>query len=269
MMNRVGAIAAALLVAILGSAAFIAAYFAGGDRLYEGLALAVTAAAFCVAAVGWAFWIIPDEQVVDEVDTYPCSPADRAEQSSEVSEGLREVTRSRALVALLGAALGSFAAALILPIRSLGLAPGNLLFHTRWRRGARIVRDDGTFVHVDDLNVDTAVTVFPEGATQDPQSVATLLRVPSSISGTAGGYMAYSRLCTHAGCPVALYRASEHHLICPCHQSAFDALANGAVISGPADHALPRLPIEIGSDGILRATGDFPEPVGPGFWERG
>jgi ubiquinol-cytochrome c reductase iron-sulfur subunit len=68
---------------------------------------------------------------------------------------------------------------------------------------------------------------------------------------------------------VALYRAADRELICPCHQSAFDVMADGAVISGPADHALPRLPIEIGSDGFLRATGDFPEPVGPGFWERG
>lgn len=268
-MKRDGAIAAALFVAILGSGVFIAAYFTGGDRLYEGLAIAAVAVGFCTAAVGWAFWIIPDEQVVDEVDTYPCPPVDRAKESTEVSEGVREVTRSRALVGLLTAALGSFACALIVPIRSLGIAPDNLLFHTRWRRGARLVRDDGTVVRADDLNVDSAVTVFPEGATGDPQSIVTLVRVPEAIQGTASGYMAYSRLCTHAGCPVALYRAQDRELICPCHQSAFDVMANGAVVAGPADHALPRLPIEIGSDGILRATGDFPEPVGPGFWERG
>ncbi len=269
MMKRDGIIASALLLAILGSAAFIAAYFTGGDRLYEGLGIAAAAVGLCIAAAGWAFWIVPEEKVVDEVDTYPSSLDDRATQSGEVSEGLRELTRSRALVALLVAALGSFAAALILPIRSLGLAPDALLFRTRWRRGARIVRDDGTLVHVDDLNVDTVMTVFPEGATGDPQSVVTLVRVPESIPGTASGYVAYSRLCTHAGCPVALYRAQERELICPCHQSVFDVLADGAVISGPADHALPRLPIEIGSDGILRATDDFSEPVGPGFWERG
>ena len=81
--------------------------------------------------------------------------------------------------------------------------------------------------------------------------------------------MVYSRLCTHAGCPVALYRADVKELICPCHQSVFDVLANGAVVAGPADHPLPRLPIEVGEDGVLRATGDFPDPVGPGFWERG
>lgn len=269
MTKRDGVIAAALFLAILGSAGFIAAYVTGGDRLYEGLGIAVAAASLCFAAIGWAFWILPHERVVDEVDTYPSSEVDRAAQNTEVSVGLRAVTRSRALVGLLAAALGSFAAALILPIRSLGLAPDALLSHTRWRRGSRVVRDDGTLVHVDDLNVDSAITVFPEGATADAQSVVTLVRVPETISGTASGYMAYSRLCTHAGCPVALYRAQARELICPCHQSAFDVMANGAVLSGPADHALPRLPIEVGSDGILRATDDFPEPVGPGFWERG
>lgn len=264
-----GAIGAALIVAILGSAIFIAAYFLGGDRLYEGLGIAIAAAGLAAAGVGWAFWIVPDERVVDELDTYPSPPSDRAAQSAEIVEDLREVTRSRALIGLLGAALGAFACALILPIRSLGLAPDGLLFHTRWRPGARMVREDGSLVHLDDLDVDAAVTVFPEDALGDAQSVATLLRLPANTPGTADGYMAYSRLCTHAGCPVALFRAAVNQLICPCHQSAFNVLQNGAVVSGPADHPLPRLPIEVSGDGVLRASGDFPEPVGPGFWERG
>jgi ubiquinol-cytochrome c reductase iron-sulfur subunit len=268
-MKKDVAIASALFVAILGSASFIAAYFVTADRLFEGLGLAIAAVGSCAAALGWAFWILPDEQVVDEIDSYPSAPSERAAQSSEVAEDVREVTRSRMLIALLGAALGSFAAAMILPIRSLGLAPDNLLFHTRWRKGERIVREDGSPVHVDDVNVDSALTIFPEGATDDAQSVATLIRVAESTPGTASGFMVYSRLCTHAGCPVALYRADVKELICPCHQSVFDVLANGAVVAGPADHALPRLPIEVGEDGVLRAGGDFPDPVGPGFWERG
>ena len=268
-MKKDAAIASALFTAILGSGIFIAAYFTTADRLFEGLGIAIAAAGLCAAAVGWAFWILPDEQVVDQVDTYPCSPDDRAAQSAEVAESVREVTRSRMLVGLLLGALGSFVCAMIVPIRSLGLAPDDLLFHTRWRKGARIVRDDGSVVHVDDLNVDGMLAVYPEGAIDDAQSMATLVRVPENAAGTASGYMAYSRVCTHAGCPVALYRAATKELVCPCHQSIFDVMTNGAVISGPADHALPRLPIEIGDDGVLRATGDFPEPVGPGFWERG
>ena len=268
-MKKDATIASALFAAILGSGVFVAAYFTTGDRLFEGLGIAVAAAALGAAAVGWAFWILPEEQIVDEVDTYPCSTADRAAQTAEVAQDLREVTRSRMLVGLLLGALGSFAVALIVPIRSLGLAPDSALFHTRWRKGARVVREDGSAVRVDDLNVNATVTAFPEGAVDDAQSMVTLIRVDASIAGTASGYMAYSRLCTHAGCPVALYRAAAKQLICPCHQSVFDVMRDGSVMSGPADHALPRLPIEIGADGILRATGDFPAPVGPGFWERG
>ena len=127
-MKKDAAIASALFVAILGSAIFIAAYFTGGDRLFEGLGLAIAAVGLCAAAVGWAFWIIPDEQVVDEIETYPSPPGERVAQSGEVAEDVREVTRPRVLVALLGAALASFAAALILPLRSLGSRPDRSCF---------------------------------------------------------------------------------------------------------------------------------------------
>ena len=170
---------------------------------------------------------------------------------------------------LLAVAGAAFVAALIVPIRSLGPAPGDTLFKTRWRKGARVARDDGTLVHVGDLNVGSAVTVFPEYALDDAQSQTMLIRLPGGLANGTQGYIAYSKVCTHAGCPVALYRAAAKQLLCPCHQSVFDVLSDGAVVSGPADHALPRLPLEIDSDGILRATGDYPQPVGPGFWERG
>lgn len=268
-MSKHGIIAAALLAAIAGSAGFIAAYATSAGRLYEGLAIAMAAVAFAAAAVGWAFWIVPDERVVDTIETYPSRQLERAIQNAEVAEDARVLSRPRLLVAMFAAAVASFAAALVVPIRSLGPAPRDALFHTRWRKGDRIVREDGRLVHADDLEIDSAVTIFPEGAIGDAQSQATLVRLGPQVIPQAGGYIAYSRLCTHAGCPVALYRAAAKELLCPCHQSVFDVVENGAVVSGPADHALPRLPIEIGADGILRATGDFPEPVGPGFWERG
>ncbi len=254
---------------MLGSAGFIAAYATGGSRLGEGLGIALAAAGLSAAALGWAFWIVPDEQVVDEIETYPSSSQERAAESGEVAEDLREISRPRLLLGLLGAAIASFAAALIVPIRSLGPAPDGALFRTRWRNGSRVVREDGTPVTVRDLNVDSAITVFPEGAVGDAQSQAMLIRLPNDLAAQTDGYIAYSKVCTHAGCPVALYRAADRELICPCHQSVFDVLHEGAVLSGPADHALPRLPIEVADDGTLRATGDFPVPVGPGFWERG
>lgn len=261
-------IAGALLVAVAGSGCFIAAYFTGGDRLYEGLAIAVAAAGLSAAALGWAFWIVPHERVADEIETYPSRRSERAAETGEIRADLRAVSRPRALLALLSAALGTFAAALVVPIRSLGPAPDDALFHTRWRKGSPLVNEDGSVVGVDSLNVDSAIAVFPGGAVGDAQSQATLIRLPDGVASSARGYVAYSRLCTHAGCPVALYRAAARQLLCPCHQSIFDVVANGAVVSGPADHALPRLPIGIAGDGTLIALGDFPEPVGPGFWER-
>ncbi|MBV8198514.1 MAG: Rieske (2Fe-2S) protein, partial [Candidatus Eremiobacteraeota bacterium] len=108
----------------------------------------------------------------------------------------------------------------------------------------------------------------PQDALEDDPSMATLVRLPNADAAETLGYVAYSRTCTHAGCPVALYRAATRQLICPCHQSVFDVLRNGAVVSGPADRALPQLPIAIGPDGVLRAGGDFTGPVGPGFWEE-
>ena len=190
-MKKHAAIATALILAIIGSALFIAAYFTGGDRLYEGLSLALAAAGLSAAALGWAFWIVPNEQVVDEIVTYPSSPGERVAESGEAAGELRQIGRPRMLVALLSAALASFAAALIVPIRSLGPAPDRLLFHTRWRKGDRIVREDGSLVHVDDLNVDSAITIFPEDAlaTRSPRPrssgcPATSRRVPMVTSPT-------------------------------------------------------------------------------------
>ncbi|HVL53730.1 MAG TPA: Rieske (2Fe-2S) protein, partial [Vitreimonas sp.] len=81
-------------------------------------------------------------------------------------------------------------------------------------------------------------------------------------------FIAYSKICTHAGCPVGLYRAGQHTLICPCHQSEFDVLAGAVPISGPAARALPQLPIRLEGDTFV-AVGDYTEPVGPSFWNMG
>jgi ubiquinol-cytochrome c reductase iron-sulfur subunit len=83
------------------------------------------------------------------------------------------------------------------------------------------------------------------------------------------GIMAFSKICTHAGCPLGLYEHSTHHMLCPCHQSTFDLANGGRVIFGPAARSLPQLAITVDSNGYLIAEGDFDEPVGPSFWERG
>lgn len=83
-----------------------------------------------------------------------------------------------------------------------------------------------------------------------------------------GDYYAYSKICTHIGCPTSLYEAQTNRILCPCHQSQFDALQYGKPIFGPAARALPQLPVTIDEDGYLIANGNFIEPVGPAFWER-
>jgi len=83
------------------------------------------------------------------------------------------------------------------------------------------------------------------------------------------GIVAYSKICTHVGCPVALYEQQTHHMLCPCHQSTFDLSEDGKVIFGPAARSLPQLPITVDADGYLVAQRDFDAPVGPSFWERG
>ena len=266
---RERAIAAGLLLSMLGSVGFMVAYAKQMSTQWEGFALACAFGGFMIAALGWARWILPQEQVVDLRDTYPQPVEERAGMVERWEHGIARVTRRRWLTRMLYTALGVFGIAAIFPVGSLGPEPDGKLFHTRWKRGIRLQRADGSLVRSPDLNDDAVVTVFPENSIGDSQSMAVLLKLPDGVVKDAPqGYVAYSKMCTHAGCPVALYRAADRRLVCPCHQSVFDVTNDAAVVSGPADHPLPRLPIEIGPDGYLRATGDFPAPVGPGFWEE-
>ncbi len=96
-----------------------------------------------------------------------------------------------------------------------------------------------------------------------------LIQIPlERSSGAPSGLVAYSKICTHAGCPLGLYLAATHELRCPCHQSTFDVLNGARPVYGPASKPLPLLPIEIADDGALHALSDFTDPVGPSFWEQ-
>lgn len=83
-----------------------------------------------------------------------------------------------------------------------------------------------------------------------------------------GELFAFTKVCSHLGCPSSLYEQQTYRILCPCHQSQFDALHFAKPIFGPAARALAQLPITIDKDGYLVANGDFIEPVGPAFWER-
>jgi ubiquinol-cytochrome c reductase iron-sulfur subunit len=127
----------------------------------------------------------------------------------------------------------------------------------------------------EELPLDSVRTVFPEGFVGRPDSQTLLIKInPGDLSLPDGrdawapqGCIAYSKVCTHAGCPVGLYRARQHLLLCPCHQSTFDVTRGAVPVFGPAARPLPQLPMEVGPDGYLVASGDFPEPIGPGFWD--
>lgn len=262
------AIAAALLLSIAGSIAFAAAFWVAAPIQAQGGALAVTFFGLALAMLGWSRWILPYEKVVDLRDTYPQPQAEREAQDVAAVQGVRHITRKTWLTRMLYGALGTLGLAALFPIGALGPAPGDAPYHTRWRRGSRMKKADGTLLKASDMNVGSVETVFPEDAVGDYTSMAVAIKLPDGVGKDVDdGFVVYSKACTHAGCPVALYRASDYHLICPCHQSSFDAADNGQRVEGPADRALPQLPIEVSSDGFLRATGDFPHSIGPGFWQ--
>jgi ubiquinol-cytochrome c reductase iron-sulfur subunit len=84
-----------------------------------------------------------------------------------------------------------------------------------------------------------------------------------------GDFYAYSKICTHLGCPTSLYETQTQRILCPCHQSQFIATEYARPVFGPAARPLPELPITVNEEGYLIATGDFSGPIGPAFWELG
>lgn len=169
--------------------------------------------------------------------------------------------------------------------RDLGPLPGGVLRETMWEAGTRLTRDpSGTPIRAADVTPGSVFHVIPEGLNEaehkleeKAKAVVLLIRLdPEELNPSPGredwayeGIVAYSKICTHVGCPVALYEQQTHHLLCPCHQSTFDVTQEAKVIFGPAARPLPQLPIDVDDEGYLVATSDFQEPVGPSFWERG
>ena len=101
-----------------------------------------------------------------------------------------------------------------------------------------------------------------------PSDMPRVVKRQGQESFNFGEFFAYTKVCSHLGCPSSLYEQQSYRILCPCHQSQFDALHFAKPIFGPAARALAQLPITIDKDGYLVANGDFIEPVGPAFWER-
>ena len=268
-------VVAACFLATLGAGAgLLIVYLLGGNLQFEGVLLAIALGGFGAGLVIWSHRLMPTPIHEEERHTLA--------SSEEVREALRSellhsgvIGRRRVLAWLLAAGVAGLGTVLLVPLLSLGPRPGRSLFRTSWSRGRPLVDSDGQLVHADDLPVGAITTVFPQGSAGSADSQAVLIHVdPGSLemSGDAltwapQGFVAYSKLCTHAGCPVGLFLAQSRHLTCPCHQSTFDVLRGAEPTYGPAARPLPQLPMRLEADGTFTALGDFPAPVGPSFWD--
>lgn len=269
--------AAVFLVAAAAGIGLLVLYAAGGQAQLEGALLAVILGGIGIGLVRWSHGLVGPQPAIEYRPPIESADERRQRFMSTLEESSRPVSRRRLLVGSLAAAGVSLVAALLLPIRSLGPSPGRSLFTTPWRRGSRLVTAGGAPVAESDLAVGNILTVFPEHATSAEDAATLLIRVepgqlelpPDRLRGAPDGLVAYSKICTHVGCPVGLYRESTHELVCPCHQSTFAVLRGAEPTFGPATRPLPQLPIGVDDEGYLIALGDYPEPVGPGFWNWG
>jgi ubiquinol-cytochrome c reductase iron-sulfur subunit len=264
----------ALGISTLASIGLVVVYIAGGGAQLEGVLLGFALGGIGLSIVVWAVALLDAPTEVEERHSLASSEAVRA--AADAALDPQQISRRRFLVRVLGGALSALGVALALPVFSLGPLPGQDLFRTGWRSGSRVVGNDGKPIRPGDLALNSVTTVFPQGEVGRGDSQTLLIRVrPGDLQLPNGrdawapeGIVAYSKVCTHAGCPVGLYRRKQHQLLCPCHQSTFDVLTGANVVFGPAVRPLPQLPLDVDADGYLIARGDFPEPIGPGFWDR-
>lgn len=244
-----------------------------------GILLGVALCAIGAGAVLWAKKLMPDEEAVQEREPFHSEPEIRAATAADLTRGLDEagLPRRKLILGTLGLSGAALALPAVVPLASLGPSPKRELYTTPFTAGSRLVRLDATPVRLGDLKVGGIETVFPEGHTHAADAATVLIRLrPDEVRPAAGrenwtvdGHVAYSKICTHAGCPVGLYEQQTHNLLCPCHQSLFDVLQSCKPTFGPAARPLPQLAIALDPDGYFIAQGDYSEPVGPSFWERG
>jgi ubiquinol-cytochrome c reductase iron-sulfur subunit len=265
-------------VALVAFALFGAAFWQNWAPWTLGATLG--AGMFLVGAgiTAWGKYLMPRGPFVEDRHELASSPEDLDRFTNAiVARGGIEVRRRKVLGGMLGAGLGVFGITAAFPlIRSLGPLPGDTLQTTNWAAGTYLVDQQGDRIHVDQMGVGSFATVFPEGLenTDEGQAVDQTFLIRAQAfplpgqPGTPLGFVAYSKLCTHAGCPVGLYERELQLLVCPCHQSMFNVIDKALPIFGPAPRPLPQLPLTVDQNGYLLAAAGYDQPVGPGFWER-
>ncbi len=252
----------------------VTAWTSHGTTQVQGVLFFVAFAGLGVGLIVWANALVSDGQHVQQRESLRADENESAAVDEELTRD-GEMERRTLIRRSLWVAGGAVAAAVAVPVRSLGPAPGRALLHTSWASGVGLATADGALVRAVDVPQGGLLTVFPEHDLVSADGQVVLVRVDPSLLHLAAdragwapeGLIAYSKVCTHAGCPVGLYQAETHRLLCPCHQSSFDVLRGARPQSGPAAWPLPQLPLMIDEAGILRATGDLSEPVGPGWWK--
>jgi ubiquinol-cytochrome c reductase iron-sulfur subunit len=276
-----GVVAFSFATALIAFVLFGVAYWQNSSSEILGLTIGIGFVMTGVGMVAWGKYLMPPGPFMEERHRMVPTPAERERFVTDfASRGKVAVEgRRKFLAKMFGAAVGVLSIVAAFPLlRSLGPLPGSSLYTTKWRKDSKLVDINGNPVHVDALDVGSALTVFPSDDIGGAQSQTMLIRaatatLPATRPGRGSwgpdGYLAYSKVCTHAGCPVGLYQEETQQLLCPCHQSLFDVLNGAEPVFGPAPRPLPQLPLYVDSHGFLRAQDGYDEPIGPGFWERG
>jgi ubiquinol-cytochrome c reductase iron-sulfur subunit len=265
-----------------------------------GVTLALSLLGIGLGAVHWAKTLMSDEEHVEERHPLRASDESRDRVVSSMKDGgsSSQLLRRPLIMYTLGGALGLFALPLVLQVAgSMGRMPEKSLSLTFWNGGPsgpgqeptfkplRLVRDpENTPIKAEDVTQGSVFHVLPEGLLdlehglleEKAKAAVILIRLDPDIIESQKqrdwgyqGIVAYSKICTHVGCPVGLYEQNTHHLLCPCHQSTFDVPRDCKVIFGPARRPLPQLKITVDDEGYLVSSQPFAEAIGPSFWERG
>ena len=290
-------VSAMFALSLVGSVLSIWAYFAfpivddlGATRnnaLWMGLGMALGMLGIGFGAVHWAKTLMPDHEVSEERHLARSSEENRAQavEIIRLADNESGFTRRKLIRRSMYGALALFPIPAIVIFGDLGPQVGESLKHTMWKKGTRLAKDPtGIPIKASDVTVGSVFHVIPEGLAEleehkleeKAKAAVLLVRVnpddlnqdPAKAGWSYDGIVAYSKICTHVGCPVALYEQHTHHLLCPCHQSTFDLANHCKVVFGPAARPLPQLPITVDAEGYLVAQSDFLEPVGPSFWDR-
>lgn len=238
------------------------------------------------AVILWAKKLLPDEVAVQDRHDGASPRDERVITGAAILNMVDEtgIKRRPLLKGALAAGLLPAGALAVVPLGGLIEDPGDKLYTTGWAEGVRLVREDGTPVRPDDVTPGGLETVFPgieHGTTNeyadsptllvnlDPEAAKQVRPRKGFEDANYGNLYAYSKICTHAGCPASLFESQSKVLLCPCHQSQFNVLDGAKPVFGPAARSLPQLPITVDDDGYLVARSDYLEPIGPSFWERG